>query len=121
VASKPQTWIDRSAVGLSGLCLAHCLLGSLILVTSSSLAGFAFAHEIHVVGLLLAMPLAAVALARGFRNHGKRRVVALGVAGLAAMTAALAAGHGHAGEVILTVVGVLLLAVAHLFNLRYAR
>jgi uncharacterized membrane protein len=121
VASNPQSWIDRSAVGLSGLCLAHCLIGSLVLVSMSSAVGLAFAHEIHVVGLLLAMPLAVVALVRGVRRHGKRRVVVFGGAGLCVMAAALAVGHGHIGEVVLTVIGVALLGVAHLMNLRYAR
>lgn len=113
------TWIDRSAVSLSGLCLVHCLAGSLLIILASS-AGGLFNHWIHAAGLMIAMPLAAVGLWRGWRRHGRTGIMMVGGLGLALMAAGLVVGHGNATEIILTVFGVTLLGSAHLFNLRQA-
>jgi hypothetical protein len=113
------TWIDKSAVSLSGLCLVHCLAGSLLLILASS-AGGLFNHWIHAVGLMIAMPLAAVGLWRGWKRHGRGGVLAVGGLGLALMAAGLFVGHGNMIEVVFTVAGVTLLGSAHLFNLRQA-
>ena len=112
------SWIDRAAMGLSALCLVHCIGGTLLLAVLSSTGGLLFSHQIHAVGLALALPLAAFALYRGVRAHGRWLVAALGIAGLAAMAGALAEPHGQPSEIILTVCGVVLLASAHLTNLR---
>lgn len=114
-----ETWIDKSAVSLSGLCLVHCLAGSLLLILASS-AGGLFNHWIHAIGLMIAMPLAAVGLWRGWRRHRRGGIVALGGLGLALMAAGLVVGHGNMAEIVLTVAGVTLLGGAHLFNLRQA-
>ncbi|MFC3713538.1 MerC domain-containing protein [Sphingoaurantiacus capsulatus] len=113
-------WIDRSAMGLSGLCLVHCLVGSLLLAAVSVSGGFLWNHAFHIVGLAFAIPLAAFALWRGVVKHGRWLVAAVGGLGLGAMTAAQFAVHGAAAEIFYTVVGVSLLGVAHLLNLRWS-
>lgn len=113
-----DSWIDRSAVSLSGLCLVHCLIGSLLLVAVSGVGGF-WSHNVHAIGLVIAMPLAGVALYRGAREHGRWLVAGLGLAGVTLMAAALFQGHGNPSEVVMTVCGVSLLASAHLLNLRW--
>lgn len=113
-------WIDRSAIGLSGLCLLHCLLGTLVLAVLSAGGSGLFGHGVHQVGLALAMPLALVGLARGVVRHGDWTVVAIGGFGIFCMVTALIIAHG-AGEVGFTVVGVVLVAVAHLMNIRLLR
>lgn len=118
---RPSARIDQLAVSLSGLCLAHCLLGPVLLAVLSAASSFALSHQVHSIGLLLAAPLAAVGLWRGVRAHGVWQVVAIGAVGLALMTSAVLAAHGHALEVSLTVAGVTLLAVAHLYNIRTLR
>ncbi len=114
----PDSWMDRSAISLSGLCLVHCLVGSLLLVAMSGVGGF-WSHNVHAIGLLIAVPLAGVALYRGVRAHGRWVVGVLGLAGVALMAAALLQGHGDPSEVVMTVCGVTLLASAHLLNLRW--
>lgn len=111
--------IDRSALGLSGLCLLHCLAGALLL-SVVSLGGGLLSHTLHAWGLALALPLAAVGLWRGFRLHARRTVLLLGVAGLALMLASLLVGHGSVLEIATSVAGVSLLALAHLLNLRWS-
>ena len=111
-------WLDRAAISLSGLCLVHCLGGTLILAVLSSTGGFLFSHQIHAIGLLLAAPLAAVALWRGVRSHGRWLVAVLGAGGIAAMAGAVMEPHGQQAEIAFTVVGVALLGAAHVYNLR---
>lgn len=115
-----HSWIDRSAMSLSGLCVIHCLAGSL-LISTISLTGGLLSHNVHLVGLLLALPLAAVALINGARRHGRIAVLVLGGIGLALMAASLFIAHGTSFEVAISLVGVALLATAHLLNLRWSR
>lgn len=113
-----DSWIDRSAVSLSGLCLVHCLIGSLLLVAVSGVGGF-WSHNIHAIGLIIAILLAGIALYRGVQEHGRWLVAGFGLAGVTLMSGALFQDHGDPMEVILTVSGVSLLAMAHLLNLRW--
>ena len=113
-------WIDRSALGLSGLCLVHCLVGSLLIAALSVSGGFIWSHNIHLVGLAMAIPLAGVGLWRGVRRHGRWLVAAVGGLGLGLMAGALFAAHGAAAEVFYTVLGVSVLGGAHLLNLRWS-
>ena len=119
MASRSTSWLDRSALTLSGLCLVHCLAGSVLLAVASVGGGF-FSHRVHAVGLALALPLAVFALWRGAQQHGRRAVLVLGGCGVALMAASLAVGHGGS-ETRLSVIGVSLLAAAHLLNMRWSR
>lgn len=118
IPMKPG-WIDRVALGLSGLCVAHCLAGALLVAVLAAGGGLA-GHAVHAVGLAVALPLAAFALWRGVRRHRRPAVLLLGVAGLGLMAASLGLGHGGAGEIALSVLGVTLLGAAHLLNLRWS-
>ena len=107
-------------MGLSGLCVVHCLAGSVLLAGLSATGGL-WNHSVHAVGLALALPLAAFALVRGFRLHHRHLVAVLGGTGLALMAASLAIAHGTLAEIAVSVTGVLALATAHLLNLRWSR
>ena len=112
--------LDRAGIVLSGLCAVHCLAG-LLLVTALGLGGgVLLAPEIHRVGLGLAIAVGLVTIGLGALRHG--RLMPLGVAGLGLglMGGALAVGHGSM-EAVLTILGVALVALAHLMNLRRAR
>ncbi len=111
--------IDRLALGLSGLCVIHCVL-SVIMVSALSFSGlFLLGPSFHEFGLVGAILLAGVALVQGFRSHRARRPAVIGVAGLSLMTLGLAVPHGLS-EAAVTIVGVILIAVAHLLNARYS-
>ncbi len=112
-------WIDKSAAGLSGLCVVHCLAGSLALAVLAPF-GELLGHQVHVWGLLIAIPLALLALVRGWRTHGRARGLLLGSAGLVLMGAGLTQ-HGHLGEFVLTAGGAALLVSAHVLNLHWMR
>lgn len=112
--------LDKSAMTLSGLCLVHCLAGTLVLAVFAAGSEW-LNHDLHLVGLLVALPLAAVALWRGVAVHGRIGVAVLGAVGITLMAASLVVGHGAAGEILLSVIGVALLGLAHWWNLRASR
>lgn len=107
--------LDRIAIGLSGLCLVHCLATAVLLGLVSAAGGLMGAHWIHEVGLSLAMALGAVALGRGILEHGFMMPSAVGGLGLGVMAGALTLPH-DSGEALYTVVGVGILALGHRLN-----
>jgi len=118
MAQRISLWIDKSAIGLSGLCLVHCLMGTLLLAALSAGGSGFFGHNIHQVGLAFAMPLAVLGLSRGIMRHGRWLVAAIGGLGIGFMAGALIVAHGS-GEVFFTVIGVVLVGIAHLLNIRW--
>ena len=107
--------LDRLAIGLSGLCLVHCLATAVFLALVSSISGLLGAPIIHEVALVLAMVLGAVALGRGVVEHGFMLPVAIGSLGLGVMAGALQLGH-DGNEALFTMVGVGILALGHRLN-----
>jgi hypothetical protein len=110
--------LDGGAIALSALCLAHCLALPLVFAAAPSLAAlFPDQAWVHPLILGLAAPLATVALWRGWSRHGDRRPAVLGVIGIALLGGGVVAGDDGLGTV-LTVLGGLTLAAAHLHNWR---
>jgi hypothetical protein len=114
-AAKP--WLDRLAIGLSGVCLVHCLATSVVVTVLASAGGLLLHPIIHEIGLALAIGLAAVALGRGWLRHRAVLPTIVGVGGLLLMAAALGVHHGMR-ETMLTIVGVGFVALGHHLNRR---
>ncbi len=115
--------MDQVAVALSGLCLAHCLLLPVAIAALPFLSGFNSDHW-HAPMLLFVVPVSVIALALGFRKHGERNVVALGIAGLVVLIAGGTIAHARYGvfaDQVLTVAGSLMLAVTHYCNFKLAK
>lgn len=116
--------LDRLAIGLSGLCLVHCIATSVALALMSAAGGMLLDPVFHEVGLTLAIVLGAVALGRGVLEHGYLMPAAVGAFGLGMMAGALGLPHDHAlgglggGEALWTVLGVGVLAFGHDLNYR---
>jgi hypothetical protein len=111
----PTGRLDRIAMGISGLCLVHCLATAVLLAVVSAAGGFLGSHIIHEVGLSLAMALAAVALGRGVLEHGFMMPSAVGGLGLGVMAGALTMPHDGT-EAAFTIVGVMIVALGHRLN-----
>ncbi len=107
--------LDRLAIGLSGLCLVHCLGTTILLALLASAGGMLGAAWIHEVGLSIAMLLGAIALGRGILDHGYIMPSAVGGLGLGVMAGALTLPHDGT-EALYTVVGVAILALGHRLN-----
>lgn len=112
--------LDLVGIGLAGLCAVHCL-ATLVVVSALGLGGhFLLEENIHRIGLMLALAVAVIAIGWGLMRHGRPLPFAVASAGLAFMAWALVVPHGTS-ELLLTLIGVTLVSVGHLLNLRAAR
>ena len=91
--------MDRLAIGLSGLCLVHCVASAVFVAMLASAGGMLLDPIIHEVGMMLALGLGLFGLGRGI------------------MAGALTLDH-HDGGTLYSIVGVLILALGHDLNRR---
>jgi hypothetical protein len=116
--AKSTDWLDGAAVGLSGLCLLHCLALPFFMGALPMLMPFTDSH-LHAQMLYFAVPLSAVAIGIGYARHRNALVVLAAFAGLGLLVVGATVAHGSLGIVadrLFTVSGSLILAAAHLWN-----
>ena len=112
--------VDQLGIGLAGLCALHCV-ATVLIVSGLGIGGhFLLAPEIHRFGLAVAMVVAAVAIGWGVMRHRRATPFIVAVIGLIIMGAALLVEHGSL-EAVLTIIGVTLVSIGHLLNIRSAR
>lgn len=111
--------LDRAGVILSGLCALHCVATILFISGVGLGSQFLLNPAIHKFGLLVAVLVAAVAIGWGALQHRRRTPFVVAMMGLTFMGGALAAPHGMA-EAVLTIIGVGLVSLGHVLNLRSA-
>lgn len=108
---------DRIGIGLSGLCVVHCLLFPVILAVLPLWSAFEALHDgFHLVLAVLLVPTTGLAARSGYRHHRDRGVLGLLSGGLAAIVVAALLGHGLLGYgwgTGLTLVGSVLLIAGH--------
>jgi hypothetical protein len=109
--------IDRWAIGLSGLCLMHCIASAVLVTMLASAGGLLLHPAVHEIGLVLAIVLGLVGLGLGVMQHGFMLPAAIAGLGLGVMCGALVVGH-EGGELFYSVIGVLILALGHDLNRR---
>ncbi|HKP35069.1 MAG TPA: MerC domain-containing protein [Sphingomicrobium sp.] len=108
--------LDRLAMGLSGLCVVHCLATAVIIGLLASAGGLLGSPVIHEAGLAVAMVFASIALGRGILEHGFMLPSAIGGLGLGVMAGSLTLPHSGT-EIAYSVAGVMILALGHRLNL----
>jgi len=120
VSPRIRARLDRLGVGLSALCVVHCVSG-LIFVSVLGIGGSVLLNpRIHEIGLMLAIAIGAVGLGAGVMRHRRADILIAGVAGLALMALGLVVPDGPI-EAAITISGVCLLASAHLRNMGHHR
>lgn len=113
---------DRLAIGSSFACLVHCLLLPLAIAFAPALARLGGATEsLHLLMFLIAVPASALAMLAGYRRHGLIIPALMALAGLVLIGGGALGGFRLAIETSVTVAGSLLLAAAHLWNIRARR
>jgi len=112
--------LDRIAMALSGLCVAHCFVTAMVLGLLASAGGIFESPLFHEAGLVLAIALGAIALGHGAIMHGYMMPAAIGSLGLGVMAGALTMDHGLQ-ESVYTLIGVGILALGHDLNHRAGR
>ncbi|GAB5348697.1 MerC domain-containing protein [Alteriqipengyuania sp. 357] len=111
--------LDALGIALSTLCAVHCVL-TIVVISSLGLAGgWLLAPELHWWGLAAATIIAGVAIGIGAVRHRRRMPFVVAMTGLTFMGGALAAPHG-VQEAVLTIIGVALVSLGHVLNLRHS-
>ncbi|MDP1617706.1 MerC domain-containing protein [Phenylobacterium sp.] len=103
--------LDGSAIGLSGLCLIHCLALPVAAAFAPLVGLWGEAEWVHLAFVILAAPLSVGALL--LAQPRRLRPISLAASGLALLVSGLVF---HDAETLLTVAGGLTLASAHLMN-----
>ena len=114
-----QTYADKSAIVVSALCALHCLLFPAILILYPTMMEVLPGDEtVHFVLLFLIIPISSFALFKGGKVHKSRKIITIGFTGLFVLTSAVVFGHdlGEMGEKILTVIGSIMVVIAHVQN-----
>ncbi|MFT4091898.1 MAG: MerC domain-containing protein [Asticcacaulis sp.] len=109
--------LDLSAIGISGLCLVHCLLLPAAFAALPILGQATENHLVHQVLVLIAIPVSVWALSRS-GGWKKPAVVTLAAIGLGLLAAAAFIEPLEVHETLLSVTGALLVGLAHLLNWR---
>ena len=125
-AARPRL-ADLTGIVLSFTCLLHCLALPLALLLAPALSRWiALPEGVHAAILLLALPAAAIAMRDGWRRHRRWVPTVLAVSGLGLLALGLSAHEGwieaanpEAADRLLTSIGALTLAAAHLVNWRW--
>ena len=113
---KAQMTSDKLAISLSAACLIHCLFAPTLIIFAYSFLSFSVESElVHYIILLLALPISALALILGYRNHKVLSFLMIGIAGLSLMLLAVLLGEGTS-EKVPTVIGSFIVAYAHYKN-----
>ncbi|MEM7201543.1 MAG: MerC domain-containing protein [Planctomycetota bacterium] len=74
--------LDRTGVCASILCALHCLTAPVLTLVAPALRGL-WDHPVsHISIAALVVPLAVVALRRGFKAHGRRWIPTVGATGM---------------------------------------
>lgn len=112
---KKTKWLDMASVGLSGLCVAHCLALPFLVAALPFLGVFSQNEVVHQILVSIAAPLSVLAL---WRSGGWRKssVLALMAIGLLMLGAAAFIPALEPIEAPLSVVGALLVAAGHIVN-----
>jgi hypothetical protein len=106
--------LDVTSIGLSVLCIAHCLALPLVVATLPFL-DFAHSEWVHQGLVALAIPLTAWTIWRS-QAWRKWNVVLFAVIGLTALSVAAFYEPAREDEVFISVVGAVYVAMAHLIN-----
>lgn len=114
-------FFDGMAIGLSGLCLIHCLALPLLLIAlpNISLASH-WPEEMHMIAAVLAACSCCVAILPrwpAFTKQQQRKIGSCALMGLLCLFGAMLI-PAHLGETLVTVGGSSLLVFAHIQNLR---
>lgn len=110
--------IDGTSISLSGLCVIHCLALPLLAAVLPIAGIWGEAEWVHKLFVAAALPLSGFAIARAFATKGQTLFIVLAIAGLSLLVASAFIEQLHDYETLLTVIGALTLATAHIWRWR---
>ena len=113
-----STRIDAAAISLSGLCLIHCLALPFLASAIPFLGAAADMEWLHKAFVLMAAFLVVFALATAQKHPSRTPFLMLASTGLGLLFAGAFVEALHDHETLLTTIGAVLLASAHLIRWR---
>lgn len=112
--------MDKAAISLSLLCLVHCLVTPVAIMTLPALgATFLDGEGFHIAILFLVLPASLFGLGFGCLKHRRAGIVVTELLVLSLLCLVLIPGENAVGEVsekVSTVAGTALIAFAHVRN-----
>ena len=122
---RSSPYIDSLAIGISALCLIHCLFLPILLVLVPAVVADVFTNEaIHKWLVFIILPTSIVALSLGCKQHKRWHFFIIGSVGICLLLMGLMVdlfSLAPIWEEILTVLGTLCIASAHFLNYRTCR
>jgi len=112
---------DRIGICASGLCLIHCIATPVFLIMFPSLKLAYFEHQsFHQVFGVVVVSSVLIAVYPQCRKHGHKDIIIWAISGVLFILAGIFLGHdyGEGYEHGLTILGSLLLIIAHIKNMR---
>lgn len=121
MSSKNSSTWDIAGVGISVLCMLHCIAVPVVLVLFPAIGAAVVPHEDQTHAFLLAFILgvAGFAFFTGYRVHGQKKPVIWMAVGVIIVTYASFFAHeqlGHNWEPVVAIIGSLALIRAHILN-----
>ena len=120
-----QEFSDKTAISLSMICLAHCLLLPSFLVILSGYITLSYDNEfVHYLLLFIAIPISIYALMTGAKNHSSFTYLVTGLVGSISLIFAVTMGvelWDESGEIVFTSIGASLVAFSHYKNYKLCR
>jgi len=117
--SRRQKLLDGFAVTASLLCLVHCLLLPVLLIALPVLATMlALPEAFHAAAFAVAVPTSILAMTSGRYRHQRQWPAILAGMGLALLGIGAFAIDSELSERVVTSIGAVTLAVAHILNWR---
>ena len=120
-----SSYTDTLAIGLSTLCVIHCLATPLLIVLLPGLTALQLENEAFHIWLLMAVvPTSLLSILIGCKQHQLYRVFLIVICGLLVLLSALLVEglqHGEFLEKIITVLGACIVASGHILNFRLCR
>lgn len=116
---------NNLAIGLSALCVVHCLATPLLLVLLPSLTALQLDNEAFHRWLLMGViPTSLFSLFMGCKEHRSYSVLIVGLCGLLFLISAVFVEGFENGELlekVLTVTGAIIVAAGHYLNFHLCR
>lgn len=115
-----QLLADKAGICLSVICIVHCILTPVILLSLPAMHLFDWWHNsLHVIFAVIIPLLALAAFIPGYKLHGDSRVFKISLIGFALIIAGITIPHEldiEWLEPVLSVAGSIFLVRAHLIN-----
>ena len=114
---------DTLAISFSLLCALHCLALPVALSLLPALSGVAFLNSeaFHLWMLVLVIPTSVIGLLLGCKQHRRFKLLFIGGIGVLSMVLAVSVSEhyfSHEVEKIMTLIGAVIISIAHYFNYR---